>query len=157
SKFKSIIFFVLGCKGKTIQVLSISAIWTKELKISFKKIDNSNGKLNIKDGYIKSKSTTDYYGVSDGKFYSFEAKSTNSHSFPISNIKKHQLDYLYKIKKNGGKAFFIIYFSKYNKFFIIFPETISNLIKKSLSIEIAFKEGIEIDLVYPGILDFLVI
>ena len=144
--------------NKTISLYrrnNIALFHKKELAISFSNISESNGKLKIDNGFVKSKSTTDYYGVYKGTFYAFEAKSTNLPSLPIANIKEHQLKYLYEVLQNGGKAFFIVCFQKYDEYYIIYPDTINNLNRKSLSIDIARQEGIRLELIYPGILDFV--
>lgn len=144
--------------NKTISLYDkndIALFHKKEIPISFSSIKEDKGRLSISNGIIKSKSTTDYYGVYNGLFVAFEAKSTKLNSLPIANIKQHQLNYLYKIIKMGGKAFFIINFQKFDEYFLIHPDTINNLDRKSLPIDIARKEGISLELIYPGILDFI--
>ena len=70
--------------------------------------------------FPKEKSTVDYAGVSHGRAIAFEAKSTNvKTSFPLDNIKKHQIDYLIAHKEQGGISFFIIEFRKNNKTFFV--------------------------------------
>lgn len=127
----------------------------KELNISFSKIREEDGKLKIDNGRVKAKSTTDYYGIYNGTFYAFEAKSTNLKSLPIANIKEHQLNYLNKVIKHGGVAFFIIAFQMFDEYYIIKPDIIDSLNRKSLPIEIARKLGKRITLTYPGIIDFI--
>lgn len=135
---------------------NIGIFHKKEISISFSKIKEKNGKLKVINGHIKNKSTIDYYGIFNGKFYAFETKSTKLNSLPLKNIKEHQLNYLKKIKKNGGKAFFIIAYQKFDEFFIIEIETIKNLKNiKSLSIKKAREKGVKLEIIYPGILDFL--
>ena len=144
--------------NRTINVYKkngIALFHKKEIPIKFSKISDSDGKLKIQEGRIESKSTTDYYGVYKGGFIAFEAKSTKLNSLPISNIKEHQLKYLFDVLNMGGKAFFIVCFQKYDEYFIISPDTISSLERKSLSIDIARKEGIKLELIYPGIIDFV--
>ena len=133
----------------------IAIIHKKDLSISFSKIIDDNGSLLIKNGRVKKKSTTDYYGIVNGKFLAFEAKSTLLNSLPVANIKEHQLNYLEDIKRHGGNAFLIVAFQRFDEFFIIKPQTIKNLSSKSLSINIARAEGTSLELTYPGILDFI--
>ena len=145
--------------NKTIKIYkknNIGVFHKKEISISFSKIKEKNGKLNIVNGQIKNKSTTDYYGIYNGKFYAFEAKSTKLNSLPLKNIKNHQLNYLKEIQKHGGKAFFIIGYQKFDEFFLIEIQTIINLKNtKSLNVKIAREKGKKLEIIYPGILDFL--
>ena len=141
---------------KFYQTNNIGIFHKKEISISFSKIKEKDGKLKIVNGQIKNKSTIDYYGIFNGKFYAFEAKSTKLNSLPLKNIKTHQLNYLQKIKDFGGKVFFIIAYQKFDEFFLIEIETIKNLKNtKSLNINKARKEGLKLEVLYPGILDFL--
>ncbi len=126
----------------------------KEIPISFGKVIKSPNKLRLDDAYIKSKSTSDYYGVFKGKFVAFEAKSTNLKSLPLSNIKHHQRKYLHDVQNHGGIAFYIFAFKTYDKYFLVYVDTIENIHKKSFSIDDAITYGIELDLIFPGILDF---
>jgi recombination protein U len=65
-------------------------------------------------GLVAKQSTVDYTGVlKGGKAIAFDAKETqNKTSFPLSNIKDHQLAYLGFHQKLGGIAFFMIHFKK---------------------------------------------
>ncbi|TCG12059.1 Holliday junction resolvase RecU [Mycoplasma marinum] len=143
--------------NKTISIYKengVGIFHKKELPITFGKINKTGKLFKVENAYIKSKSTTDYYGILKGRFVSFEAKSTNEKSLPLKNIKRHQHQYLKDIELHGGIAFYIISFKSYDKYFLISTEIIDNLSKKSLSLEIANEFGIELDLIFPGILDF---
>lgn len=74
-------------------------------------------------GLVAKQSTVDYTGlIKGGKAIAFDAKETLSKtSFPLSNIKDHQLHYLSFHRKLGGIAFFLIHFKKLyeNKAFIV--------------------------------------
>lgn len=63
-------------------------------------------------GYVVKESTVDFAGlVTGGKFLAFDAKETASQtSFPLSNIKQHQLNYLTLVEELGGISFFLIHF-----------------------------------------------
>ena len=146
--------FLESIINKTIQLYKLNGIGIfhkKSVPITFSGVKGTN---EIKRGWLSSKSTVDYYGIYQGYFVSFEAKSTNEKSLPLSNIKDHQLDYINQIKAHGGVAFFIVAFSSFDKYFIVEPSVFNKLNKKSLSIELAKKECIELELIYPGILDF---
>ncbi|NQZ28955.1 MAG: Holliday junction resolvase RecU [Mycoplasmatales bacterium] len=126
----------------------------KEIPISFGKVIKSSNKLKIDEAYIKTKSTSDYYGIFKGKFIAFEAKSTNLKSLPLSNIKYHQRKYLRDIQNHGGISFYIFAFKAYDKYFMVYTDTIETIRKKSFSIDDAIMYGIELELIFPGILDF---
>ncbi|QJR44027.1 Holliday junction resolvase RecU [Mycoplasma miroungirhinis] len=129
----------------------------KELNIKFKKIVNKNEKLEAKDANIFSKSTVDYYGVYKGKFIAFEAKETDSKTFSLNNIKKHQHNYLLDVTKFGGIGFYIIFFKHFDSFLFINCLEMDKIFKnkKSLSFEEAIKISKKINLIFPGILDYV--
>ncbi|MCR8613269.1 MAG: Holliday junction resolvase RecU [Mycoplasma sp.] len=133
----------------------IAVFHKKELPISFNKVNLINNKLKIENAYIKNKSKVDYYGIYNGSFVAFEAKSTNLDNLPLKNIKNHQHEYLKLIKRLNGIVFYIICFKRWNEFYLINIETIDNLEKKQLDIDIARKKGIQLELEYPGIIDFV--
>lgn len=115
---------------------------------------NESGKPEIERGWIATKSTTDYYGIYNGTFIAFEAKSTNLQSLPLSNIKDHQLTYINRINAHGGLGFFIICFATQDEYYLLHPDAIQNMTRKSLSLNECRLKAHRIELVYPGILDF---
>ncbi|CAM9124601.1 Holliday junction resolvase RecU [Mycoplasma todarodis] len=133
---------------------NIGLFHKKEIPISFGKVIKSQNKIKIDEAYIKSKSTSDYYGVFKGKFIAFEAKSTNLKSLPLSNIKYHQRKYLHDVQNHGGISFYIFAFKTYDKYFMVYTDTIETMHKKSFSLDDAYAYGIELELTFPGILDF---
>lgn len=72
----------------------------KNLNIKFKTMSEDRYKLDL--AFISSKSTVDYYGIYQGQYISFEAKSTELDVFPLSNIKEHQHQHLKLINELGG-------------------------------------------------------
>ena len=96
------------------------------------------------------KSTVDYMGVIFGGIpISFEAKSTvNKKSFPISNIKEHQITFLEKWKGQKGLAFYLINFSTFDRTFLLFPEQLrEEFLKnglKSISLDFFEQNCIEV-------------
>lgn len=142
--------------NKTIEIYrthDLAIFHKRPLSINFSGVEN--GKLKIKEGWIKSKSTADYYGIYKGTFIAFEAKSTNLNSLPLRNIKDHQFQYLKDINRHFGFGFLIVGFNLFNEYFLITLETIEKIESKSLSIELARKEGYLLDLIYPGMIDFI--
>ncbi len=146
---------IINKTNKTYEMNDIALIHKKDVSIKFSKVKNDNGKLRVENAYIHRKSYSDYYGIYKGTFIAFEAKSTNLKSLPLENIKKHQHNYLKKIIRNGGFAFYIIYFKTENKFFMVKWKTIDSIKGKSLSYKHAIQNSVELDLIYPGILDYI--
>lgn len=66
------------------------------------------------NGLIAKTSTVDYSGtIQGGLSIDYDAKETESKtSFPLANIKEHQLNYLKFKSELGGIAFFMIHFKK---------------------------------------------
>ncbi len=124
------------------------------IPIKFSNIKNDSGKLRIDNGFVVSKSTTDYYGIYKGIFVAFEAKSTNLDALPLANIKQHQSNYIRDIETHGGVAFYIVGFAKLNEYFIVEQDLLDSLERKSLTIQEARNSCHSIELEYPGILDF---
>ena len=127
----------------------------KNLNIKFKTISEDRYKLDL--AFISSKSTVDYYGVYQGQYISFEAKSTELDVFPLSNIKEHQHQHLKLINELGGWTFYLIFFKKYNRIFLIDIDKIENNHhnKKSISLKEMELISNEIEITFPGIIDFL--
>ncbi len=65
-----------------------------------------------KDGLHAQQSTVDFEGVGPaGKHVAYDAKECKSKtSFPLANIKIHQLEYLLAVKKLTGYVGFIVHF-----------------------------------------------
>ncbi|MGP4041919.1 Holliday junction resolvase RecU [Gracilibacillus sp. D59] len=82
------------------------------------KVTKSKG-TRIINGFFEEKSTVDYAGVYKGKALYFEAKSTKQQRFPLKNIHKHQIDFMYQAQKSGAICFFIIEFSGYSETFLV--------------------------------------
>ncbi|WNM13409.1 Holliday junction resolvase RecU [Mesomycoplasma ovipneumoniae] len=129
----------------------IAIFHKKNLDISFKAVQKD---LTLNDAFVLKKSTVDYYGIYKGIFVAFEAKSTNENVLNLKQIPEHQINYLHKIRKHFGCAFFIIFFKQLEKFYILSVDKI-DFSKKWISAHFLEKEGIEITLTYPGIIDFI--
>ncbi|MCK8817670.1 Holliday junction resolvase RecU [Natroniella sulfidigena] len=72
-------------------------------------INSRTGK--ITNAFYEQKSTVDYIGTYKGRAIAFDAKETKIETrFDLSNVKKHQYQYLKSWVQNGGVAFLIIYF-----------------------------------------------
>lgn len=74
----------------------------------------------VKNAYPTEKSTVDFVGISKGTGIAFDSKYTKEKTrFPLSNIKKHQVDYLKGFENQGGVAFFIVHFDHYGETFFL--------------------------------------
>lgn len=129
----------------------------KTLNIKFKAVKHQNAQAQIDAGYIASKSTVDYYGLYQGHYISFEAKSTELDHLPWSNIQLHQHQHLKLIKEFGGWAFYLLLFKKYNRIFLIDVDLfdLQDNNKKSISLKEIENNALELELIFPGIIDFL--
>lgn len=61
--------------------------------------------------YFDSKSTVDYIGTVQGIPVCFDAKECATDTFPMSNIHKHQIEFMESFEEQDGVAFIIIYYS----------------------------------------------
>lgn len=83
----------------------------------------------ITEAYFNEKSTTDYNGVYDGLYIDFEAKSTTiKTSFPLANILDNQLEQSRRVLKQKGVSFFLIEFSRLERYFILPSKKLLNYI-----------------------------
>ena len=74
----------------------------------------------IISAHPERKSTVDFVGVANGKAIAFDAKSTRERTrFPLSNIEQHQMDFLKQFYDQGGKAFILLEFVKFNETYLI--------------------------------------
>ncbi len=84
-------------------------------------------------------STLDYVGIYKGKYIEFDAKECKSKtSFPLSNIKSHQIEHIKNIIRHGGITFLII--SMNNNFYLLKGEDLIQYINSNTkkSIEMVY-------------------
>lgn len=103
-------------------------------------------------------STLDYNGIYKGKYIEFDAKECrNSTSFPLSNIKGHQISHIKNVIRHGGIIFLIIYINK--EFYLLKGETLIEYMntfeRKSLAIDYIKKNAYKINEGYIPSLDYL--
>jgi recombination protein U len=94
---------------------NICLIEKRELPIKIiKKVDSTTivGKL-------LAKSYIDYFGVYKGKYFEFEVKQTIEEKLKLDIIKQHQFERIKFLSENNIFCFFVVYFSKYEKFYLI--------------------------------------
>ena len=72
------------------------------------KIDKDQRQITL--AYFGQKSTVDYIGAVQGIPVCFDAKECAADTFALQNIHEHQVVFMEKFEKQGGIAFFLIYF-----------------------------------------------
>lgn len=96
----------------------------EEICICYKKptpicVLESNG-AQINKAFFEQKSTTDYYGIYQGCYFDFDAKSISGETFNVKKVvKPHQLKHLQRVKQHGGLAFILVEFVTHDRFFLI--------------------------------------
>lgn len=73
------------------------------------KLDKNTRQITL--AYFEQKSTVDYIGAVQGIPVCFDAKECAADTFALQNIHEHQVDFMEKFEKQGGIAFFLIYYS----------------------------------------------
>ena len=69
--------------------------------------------------YFEQKSTVDYIGAVQGIPVCFDAKECAVDTFTLRNIHAHQVEFMRKFEKQGGIAFFLIYYSHRDVFYYL--------------------------------------
>ena len=123
----------------------IAVIYKKPTPIKVLNISYRSKQTTLIDKAVFSEtSTLDYNGIYKGKYIEFDAKECkNTTSFPLSNIKPHQILHIKNILNHGGIVFLIIFMN--NKFFLYkgkdLIDFITNNDRKSIPYEIIEKNG----------------
>ena len=81
------------------------------------KIDQEKRTITL--AYFEQKSTVDYIGVVQCVAICFDAKETTKNFLPMSNIHDHQVQFMHAFKAQGGIAFLVVYFKKYNEYYFM--------------------------------------
>ena len=69
--------------------------------------------------YFEKKSTVDYIGVVQGIPVCFDAKECAVDTFSLQNIHEHQVVFMEQFEKQGGVAFFLIYYTHKELFYYL--------------------------------------
>ena len=134
-------------------------IYKKPTPIKVLNVSYPNDRSHLIDKAVYSSiSTLDYNGIYREKYIEFDAKECHSKtSFPLSNIKDHQLEHIKKVIKQKGLAFLIIFMN--NKFFLLKGEDIIDFInntdRKSIDYKYIEDKGYEINESYTPRLKYL--
>lgn len=133
-------------------------IFKKPTPIKVINVTFPNNKAVINKAVFDHISTLDYNGLYKGKYIEFDAKeTTNKTSFPLSNIKEHQLKHIKSVLRHKGIAFLIIFMN--NEFYLLKGETLIKFIKedirKSIPYEFIKNNAYKIEEKYTPRLDYL--
>lgn len=112
----------------------------------------------IDQAVFSDTSTLDYNGLYKGKYIEFDAKECKSTtSFPLSNIKPHQIEHIKNIIRHDGIAFLIIFMN--NNFYLLDGQKLIDFIekneRKSLPFDLIKQEGHIIKEGYMPRIDYL--
>lgn len=69
--------------------------------------------------YFDQKSTVDYIGAVQGIPICFDAKECAKDTFALQNIHEHQVQFMGDFEKQGGVAFFLIYYTHKDVFYYL--------------------------------------
>ncbi len=73
------------------------------------KMDKEHHQITL--AYFDQKSTIDYIGAVQGIPVCFDAKECAADTFSLQNIHEHQVEFMRKFEKQGGIAFFLIFYT----------------------------------------------
>lgn len=76
------------------------------------KLDQNTRQITL--AYFDQKSTVDYIGAVQGIPVCFDAKECAVDTFSLQNIHEHQVIFMDRFEKQGGVAFFLIYYTHKN-------------------------------------------
>ena len=118
----------------------------------------SNTSHLIDKAVYSSISTLDYNGIYREKYIEFDAKECHQKaSFPLSNIKDHQLEHIKGVIKQKGIVFLIIFMN--NEFFLLKGQDIIDYLKntsrKSIDFDYIKSKGFKIKESYTPRLKYL--
>lgn len=73
------------------------------------KMDKEHRQITL--AYFEQKSTVDYIGAVQGIPVCFDAKECAADTFTLQNIHSHQVEFMERFEKQGGVAFFLIFYT----------------------------------------------
>ena len=77
------------------------------------KMDKEHRQITL--AYFDQRSTIDYIGAIQGIPACFDAKECVAETFPLQNIHEHQVTFMAEFEKQGGIAFFILFYTARNE------------------------------------------
>ncbi len=81
------------------------------------RMDKENHQITL--AYFDQRSTVDYIGAVQGIPLCFDAKECSEDTFPLMNIHPHQVAFMEDFEKQGGVAFFLIFYSSADLFYYL--------------------------------------
>lgn len=81
------------------------------------KMDKEHRQITL--AYFEQKSTVDYIGAVQGIPVCFDAKECAVDTFSLQNIHEHQVRFMELFEKQGGIAFFLIYYTAKDVFYYL--------------------------------------
>lgn len=137
----------------------IAVIYKKPTPIKVLNVAYRSSKTTLIDKAVFSEtSTLDYNGVYKGKYIEFDAKECkNSTSFPLSNIKPHQIEHIKNVMRHNGIVFLIIFMN--NKFYLLKGDSLISFIdnnnRKSIPYDYIEEKGYIIKEGYMPRIDYI--
>lgn len=80
-------------------------------------IDKSSHQITL--AYFDQKSTVDYIGAVQGIPVCFDAKECAKDTFALANIHEHQVEFMKEFERQGGIAFFLVFYSAKDMFYYL--------------------------------------
>ncbi|MBP5385709.1 MAG: Holliday junction resolvase RecU [Lachnospiraceae bacterium] len=80
-------------------------------------IDKHNHQITL--AYFDQKSTVDYIGAVQGIPVCFDAKECSKDTFALANIHEHQVAFMKEFERQGGIAFFLVFYSGKDLFYYL--------------------------------------
>lgn len=108
---------LINCTNDKYREKGLALIQKVPTPIKPIRIDHATRQITL--AYFDQKSTVDYIGVVQGISVCFDAKETTKELLPLSNIHDHQLAFMEDFEKQGGIAFLLVYFAKYNAYYYL--------------------------------------
>lgn len=119
--------------NKTIEIYrekKLGLIQKIPTPISPIKLDKSSNK--ITKAFFAKKSTVDYIGLIQEIAVCFDAKECQTDTFPLSNIHKHQFEFMKEFEEQGGVSFILLLFSKKNLVYYVPFQKITFFVNRSI-------------------------
>lgn len=82
-------------------------------------IDIDHNTKQVTLAYFDKKSTVDYIGAVQGIPVCFDAKECKEDTFTLHNIHEHQIEFMKEFERQGGIAFFLLYYTKRDIFYYL--------------------------------------
>lgn len=81
------------------------------------RIDKESRQITL--AYFEQKSTVDYIGAVQGIPVCFDAKECGTDTYALANIHQHQVTFMEQFEKQGGVAFFLIFYTHKDVFYYL--------------------------------------